>query len=63
MGRAELTVFNVWKTSRNSVIMLERNDKGIVNLVLLTNSFAFSFKEETFFINILILFHPERVLL
>ena len=61
MGLAELTIFNLWKIARNSVIMLERN--GIVNQVLLTNIFAFSFKEETFFINILILFHPVRVLL
>ena len=61
MVRAELTIFNLWKIARNSVIMLERN--GIVNQVLLTNIFAFSFKEETFFINILILFPPVRVLL
>ena len=63
MGLAELTIFNLWKIARNSVIMLERNDEGIKNLVLLKNIFAFSFKEDMFFINILILFHPVRVLL
>ena len=63
MGLAELTIFNLWKIARNSVIMLERNDEGIKNLVLLKNIFAFSFKKDTFFINILILFHPVRVLL
>lgn len=63
MGLAELTIFNLWKIARNSVIMLERNDEGIKNLVLLKNIFAFSFKEDTFFINILTLFHPVRVLL